>query len=124
MSVFFMLMRGEYDENLKWPFEFKVTFTLIDQSAADENPRHIDKFCWPNQTNMCFERPTNISMNDAYGIPKLYCLKLFEQNQNRFVKNDTMFIKVEIDLVTERPGKILVSREHFYFILRFRFTIE
>ena len=38
MSLFFVLMRSEYDPILKFPFNYKVTFCLYDQTPAQ---RHI-----------------------------------------------------------------------------------
>ena len=31
LSIFFVLMRGEYDPLLQWPFESKVSLILVDQ---------------------------------------------------------------------------------------------
>ena len=35
-SVFLVIMKGEYDEALSWPFRHKVVFTLIDQKRDPE----------------------------------------------------------------------------------------
>ena len=32
LSIFFVIMRGEYDPLLKWPFEHKVSIILVDQN--------------------------------------------------------------------------------------------
>ncbi|CAF1490225.1 unnamed protein product, partial [Didymodactylos carnosus] len=42
MSLFFLLMRGEYDSILCWPFNYKVTFCLFDQTQ--QNRHVIDSF--------------------------------------------------------------------------------
>ena len=31
MSLFFVVMKGEFDNTLQWPFTHKVTFKLINQ---------------------------------------------------------------------------------------------
>ncbi|CAF2588967.1 unnamed protein product [Rotaria sp. Silwood2] len=98
MSLFFVLMRGEYDANLQWPFKLKVTFSLIDQSTKNDKQYHIDQFCCPDATDICFQCPKT-DMNIAYGISKFFLLDRFRQNQNDFVQYDTMFIKVEVDLL-------------------------
>ena len=48
LFVFFILMKGDYDEILPWPFQKKVTFILFDQQevvsvTADptESPKDI-----------------------------------------------------------------------------------
>ena len=38
MSLFFLLVKGEFDALLSWPFGYKVTFCLFDQTG---NNRHI-----------------------------------------------------------------------------------
>ncbi|CAF3870292.1 unnamed protein product [Rotaria sp. Silwood1] len=93
-------MRGEYDAHLQWPFKLKVTFSLIDQSTTNDKRYHIDQFCWPDSTDICFQRPTT-DMNTAYGISRFCLLDLFRQKRNCFVQNDTIFIKVEVDLLSE-----------------------
>ncbi|CAM4793028.1 unnamed protein product, partial [Rotaria magnacalcarata] len=109
VSLFFIIMRGKYDANLRWPFTHKITFTLNDQSSpTNNNPNHISRFCWPDEKEICFQRPTN-NMNVAYGFSKFVPLDLLEDNENRYVQNDTMFIKFEVDLLSERPVLPLVS---------------
>ena len=34
-SLFFVIMRGEYDAILPWPFRQKVTFMLLDQDNSE-----------------------------------------------------------------------------------------
>ncbi|CAF3847085.1 unnamed protein product [Rotaria sp. Silwood1] len=57
MSIFFILMRGEYDAILKWPFPFKVMFSLINQLTIDNDRHHLSEFFWPNKQSICFQRP-------------------------------------------------------------------
>jgi hypothetical protein len=112
-------MRGEYDDILPWPFKFKVTFTLIDQAATNENQYHIRQFRWPSTKEFCSECPRG-DMNISNGIPMFFPLDLFEQNQDRYVENDTMFIQVEIDHSTERPSKISILKINltwFFFLV-------
>jgi len=102
MSLFFVIMRGEYDWNLQWPFKFKVIFSLINQSTMNDKD-HMKRFCWPDATTECFKCP-GINMNVPYGFSKCFPLDKFEQDQ--FVQNDTMFIKVQFDILAEKPSKI------------------
>ncbi len=96
ISIFFILMRGEYDAILKWPFVFKVSFTLLDQSTSDDNQYHFSDCFWSDIRSNCFQRPRS-EMNEAYGIEKFVSLEQFRQNQHRYVQNDTMFIKIKVD---------------------------
>jgi TNF receptor-associated factor 2 len=109
MSIYFMLMRGDYDANLRWPFKYKVTFTLIDQSATNDDKRDIIKYCWPNTKETCFGYPI-ADMNIPYGISKCFGHDLFEQNEKRYVQNDRMFIKIEVDHLSEISGTAFISK--------------
>ena len=41
VSVYLIIMKGEYDDALPWPFRHKVIFTLIDQQENLEKRRNI-----------------------------------------------------------------------------------
>ena len=70
MSIFFILKRGEYDAILKWPFHFKVVFSLLNQLAPEDDRHHLSEFFWPDMQSICFQCP-RIEMNEAYGIKKV-----------------------------------------------------
>ncbi len=93
MSLFFVLMRSEYDPILKFPFNYKVTFCLYDQTPAQ---RHIIDSFRPDIKSNSFQRPRS-EMNIASGIPKFFPLAMIQQEGNPYVRDDTMFIKVMID---------------------------
>ena len=108
LSIFFLLMRGEYDAILHWPFTFKATFTLIDQSKSEDNQHHISASFWSNRQSGCFQRP-HLEMNDAYGIENFFSFEQFQQNQHRYVLDDTMFIAIEVDFSTSIPPSNKIS---------------
>ncbi len=93
MSLFFVLMRGEYDATLKFPFNYKVTFCLYDQTPQ---LRHIIDSFRPDIRSNSFQRPRS-EMNIASGIPKFFPLAMIQQEGNPYVRDDTMFIKVMVD---------------------------
>ncbi|CAF1187136.1 unnamed protein product, partial [Didymodactylos carnosus] len=102
MSLFFVLMRGDYDSILKWPFNFKVTFCLYDQSGQN---RHVIDSFRPDTKSNSFQRPRS-DMNIASGIPKFFPLPMIQQDGNNYVRDDTMFIKVIVDFA-DMPKMIL-----------------
>ncbi len=93
MSLFFVLMRSEYDPILKFPFNYKVTFCLYDETPAQ---RHIIDSFRPDINSTSFQRPRS-EMNIASGIPKFFPLAMIQKEENPYVRDDTMFIKVMID---------------------------
>ncbi|CAF4972647.1 unnamed protein product [Rotaria sp. Silwood1] len=93
ISLFFVLMRSRNDPILKFPFNYKVTFCLYDQTPQQ---RHIIDSFRPDIRSSSFQRPRS-DMNIASGIPKFFPLTLIQQEGNPYVRNDTIFIKVMID---------------------------
>ncbi len=93
MSLFFVLMRGLNDPILKFPFNYKVTFCMYDQTPAQ---RHIIDSFRPDIRSNSFQRPRS-DMNIASGIPKFFPLAMIQQEGNPYVRDDTMFIKVMVD---------------------------
>ncbi|CAF1311858.1 unnamed protein product [Didymodactylos carnosus] len=102
ISLFFVLLRGEYDAMLKWPFHFKVTFCLIDQSGQQ---RHIIDSFRPDIKSNSFQIPKSL-MNIASGIPKFFPLPMLQQAGNNYVKDDTMFLRCIVDF-NDMPKMIL-----------------
>ena len=91
LSLFFVVMRGEFDNILQWPFTHKVTFKLINQAGGsdivDTFKPHVIK---PSQDNDC--------MNNASGCPCF--ISHSELEQGGFIVDDMIFIKCSIDTST------------------------
>ena len=88
LSLFFVLMRGEFDNILQWPFTHKVTFKLINQAGGSDIVNtfkpHVIK---PSQDND--------SIYNASGCPCF--ISHSELEQGGFIVDDTVFIKCSID---------------------------
>lgn len=95
LSLFFVILRGEYDALLEWPFNNNVTFTLVDQSAKQE---HIDDTFKPDPNSNSFKRPIT-DLNIASGIPQFCSLDKVFSCHNSYVKDNVMFIKVSINKI-------------------------
>ena len=103
LSIYFVLMRGNYDALLEWPFPFKISFTLLDQSTPIEKRNDLYKFFWSDRESTCFQRP-QLEMNDAYGFEEFISLDQFRQNQHRYLQDDTIFIRIEVDFLNRTSG--------------------
>ena len=90
ISVFFVVLRGQYDAILRWPFRQKVTFMLFDQ----DNVQHVIKAFRPDPNSPSFQRPRR-ETNIASGCP-MFC-SLTELNNHAYVRDDTMFLKIIVD---------------------------
>ncbi len=96
MSVLIVLMKNDYDVILKWPFPYKISLRLINQSVSNDNQRDVIHFVSPDPTSVCFQRPRG-SMNQGYGIKKFFPIEIFEQSKSQYVQDDTIFIESKID---------------------------
>ena len=95
LSLFFVVMKSEYDSLLQWPFTNKVTLTLINQSGG---PDVTDTFK-PDPKSSSFQRPKT-EMNVASGCPRF--VPLDDLHRNGFIKDDTIFIKVKVETISTR----------------------
>ena len=91
ISVFLVVLRGQYDAILRWPFRQKVTFMLFDQ----DNVQHVIEAFRPDPNSPSFQRPRR-ETNIASGCP-MFC-SLTELNNHAYVRDDTMFLKIIVDI--------------------------
>ncbi|XP_062567709.1 TNF receptor-associated factor 2-like [Saccostrea cucullata] len=97
MSIFFVVMRGNFDALLMWPFSYRVTFMLLDQNNKEHQ---VDSFR-PDPNSSSFKRPTT-EMNIASGCPLFIPLSKLDDPSLAYVKDDTMFIKLVVDVQEPR----------------------
>ncbi|XP_072017048.1 TNF receptor-associated factor 3-like [Amphiura filiformis] len=93
LSLFFVVMKGQYDNILRWPFRQKVTFMMVDQG----NREHVVDAFRPDPTSSSFKKPTH-EMNIASGCPLFVALNLLENGNFAYVKDDCLFVKVIVDV--------------------------
>uniref|UniRef100_A0A8C0GLX5 MATH domain-containing protein n=1 Tax=Chelonoidis abingdonii TaxID=106734 RepID=A0A8C0GLX5_CHEAB len=91
ISLFLVLMRGEYDCWLKWPFHHKVTFTLLDQVGE----RHVSSSFRPSEASSSFQRPMS-NCNIASGVPEFYPLCQLHAPEATYIHEDTLAFKALI----------------------------
>uniref|UniRef100_A0A8C4NP17 TNF receptor-associated factor n=1 Tax=Eptatretus burgeri TaxID=7764 RepID=A0A8C4NP17_EPTBU len=92
ISLFFVIMKGEHDALIRWPFRQKVTLMLMDQN----NREHVIDAFRPDQTSSSFQRPVN-ELNVASGCPLFCSLATLDASRNSYVRDDTLFIKCIVD---------------------------
>ena len=91
LSIFFVLMKGEYDPLLQWPFESKVSLILVNQ----DHMKHLVQTFKPNSQSCSFQKPKT-DMNVASGCPEFADLSILENPS--YVKDDVMYIKAIVDI--------------------------
>ena len=90
-----VLMVGEYDDILPWPFSKKITVTLIDQNEDLKERKNITKYLSPSEhvwEEIFSRRPTSelrgeILRFSPYG----------ELQTGRYFANHTLFIQVDVE---------------------------
>ena len=97
LSLFFVVMRGECDPLLQWPFRQRVSMSLLDQSGAG---RHITDNFRPDPTSTSFQKP-RMEMNIASGSPMFAEQTVVESD--KYLRDDTIFIRITVD-ITDLPS--------------------
>ena len=87
LSIFIVLMKGEYDPFLHWPFKSKVSLVLVNQ----DHKKNLVRTFKPDPESSAFQRPTT-DMNDPKGFDEFASLSVLDDTS--FVKDDVMYIKV------------------------------
>ena len=93
LSLFFVVMRGEFDNILQWPFTHKVTFKLINQAGGSDI---VDTF----RPYIIKPSEDNDSMNNVSDCPCFISHSDHELEQGGFIVDDMIFIKCSIDTST------------------------
>ncbi|XP_071962013.1 TNF receptor-associated factor 3-like isoform X2 [Antedon mediterranea] len=92
VSLFFVVMKGDYDALLPWPFRQKVTLMLLDQETGR---RHLSDSFRPDPSSSSFKRPVT-DMNIASGCPLFVAQSVLQDGM--YVKEDTVFFKIIVDI--------------------------
>jgi hypothetical protein len=91
LSLFFVVMKGQFDALLPWPFRQRVTLMVLDQSSTQ---RHTLDTFRPDPQSSSFQRPVN-DMNVASGCPLF--IPIDSLDRKGFVKDDTLFVCIKVD---------------------------
>ena len=97
MSVFVCICKGEFDSLLEWPFNHKISLTLLDQCENMESRQHVTYVVKPNpckENKPFLGRPTG-DRNASFGAQRF--VELDVVNSNNYIMENCIFIKVEID---------------------------
>ena len=103
LSLFFVIMCGDYDALLPWPFRQKVSFKLIDQGGD----QHIVDSFTPDPNSSSFQRPTS-KMNIASGCPKFVPKSVLKSRG--YIKDNAIILKITVDPTRSFLGTIKESK--------------
>ena len=94
MALFFIVMRGEHDGSLEWPFQETITIKLLDE---EKTCQALQTFR-PDPNSSSVQQPMSY-MNIAFGCPMFCPIHLL---RSRCVHDDS--ISIEITVSTSQSG--------------------
>ena len=99
VSLFICLMQGEYDDDLVWPFQGKITVELLNQ-IQDRN-HHMGTVQFDSQQNdECNSRVTSVVSGTGRGWPQFISHKLLsagmkEDKKCQYLKGDCLYFRIK-----------------------------
>ena len=94
LSLYFHLLKGEYDAKLSWPFQRIMIFTLIDQQEDAEDRKNIVMSLTgiPSDKEVV-ERPLTYE-NRGWGFTEF--VSLTKLTERRYIVDDSIVIQVQV----------------------------
>jgi len=93
VSLYIALMKGRYDAILPWPFRYKVTLTIIDQSPDLMQRHNFVKSFIPELSWKSMQRPTS-EENERRGFGRF--LSHEKLRAGSYIVDNTLFVKFEV----------------------------
>ena len=93
LSAYLIIMKGEYDAMLTWPFHKKVKFTLIDQQEKANDRKDVFMSFTPDPKRKSCERPVK-EENIGVGLSTFVSHKNLQER--RFIVEDAIFVQFQI----------------------------
>ena len=101
VSVFCAVKKGQYDDELKWPFNGKVICTLLNQLHDEKHHTAYADFkdLKPDDPHM---KPGGGGMGRPKFIPHSM-LTHNSENGTQYLKDDTLYFRVSVDMPEHKP---------------------
>ena len=93
LSVFVHLMRGEYDDRLKWPFRGYITIQLLNQNREEENCEMILAF-EEGDDDMYAGRVEGKEIGPGLGYDHFIANTKLNTEKRRFIKDDCLRVRI------------------------------
>ena len=95
LSVFLVLMEGEYDSLLPWPFHQRITFILVDQlERSAEEKKNIVMELTTDPTRSSRAKPSGKVVKPSIGFTRFVTHKNLKTR--RYIVNDSLLLQVEV----------------------------
>ena len=96
VGCFIHIMKGEFDDKLKWPFLYRMKFVLLNQNINEDNYILSFEITKENLQEFpdCFQRPTEIR-NQAYGFVSF--ISNVEILTGKYFKEDSISLHITVE---------------------------
>ena len=94
LSAYIVVMKGEYDAALAWPFSKKVRLTLIDQQNDEDNRENFSRLINPELNPPEYFCRPKTKENGECGFPRFISHEKLKSR--KYIVDDTLFLQVEI----------------------------
>ena len=95
LSVFLVIMEGEYDSLLPWPFHQKITFILVDQPGGSDEKKNIVMELTNDPTLSSYAKPVaGKVVKPSIGFARFVTHKNLKTR--RYIVNDSLLLQVEV----------------------------
>ena len=99
VSIYIYLMKGDNDDNLKFPFKGRIVISLLNQL---EDKNHFTREPWSPENNITEDTSGRVTTGErnsgGWGYPKLIPNKDLNYNSDKkcqYLKNDCLFFRVD-----------------------------
>ena len=95
LSVFLVIMEGEYDALLPWPFHQRITFILVDQQeGSDEKKNIVMKLTTDPTLSSCSKPAGGKVVKPSIGFSRFVTHKNLKTRG--YIVNDSLLLQVEV----------------------------
>ena len=91
LSLYLSLLKGEYDDQLLWPFKYRICMVLVNQ--VNPNQKIVQEQFDPVASSISYQKPK--SRNKGTGFPLFSTHALAESAQ--CLVNDSIKILIQVD---------------------------
>ncbi|CAF4644880.1 unnamed protein product, partial [Rotaria sp. Silwood2] len=95
LSISFIILPGEFDAILSWPFRFPITISILNLKETKKNINH--SIPWNFQT-VAFNKLIN-NTNVPFQISQFCLVDTLLDNTNTYVQDGLIFVKIHIDFM-------------------------
>uniref|UniRef100_A0A1I7V529 TNF receptor-associated factor 2 n=1 Tax=Caenorhabditis tropicalis TaxID=1561998 RepID=A0A1I7V529_9PELO len=101
ISLYVLILKGEFDPTLEWPFNRSIKISLLDQNPRPEERVNITYVIDPRKlkANEKFLARPRGERNAAFGSQS-FCSLAILQN---YVKDDTIYVRIDVDRCETLP---------------------